>query len=79
MNNKDKLIGLASFYPNINWSILSKFEIKENFNNNDFNFIKETNNLIYNIRTKDFKINNEDIEYLNNFIKQWQEVEKQKD
>ena len=79
MNNKDKLIGLASFYPNIKWSILSKFEIKENFNNNDFNFIKETNNLIYNIRTKDFKINNEDIEYLNNFIKQWQEEEKQKD
>lgn len=79
MNNKDKLIGLASFYPNINWGILSKFEIKESFNNNDFNFIKETNNLIYNIRKKDFKINNEDIEYLNNFIKQWQEVEKQKD
>ena len=79
MNNKDKLIGLASFYPNINWSILSKFEIKENFKNNDFNFIKETNNLIYNIRKKDYEINNEDKEYYNNFIKQWQEEEKQKD
>jgi hypothetical protein len=74
MNNKDKLIGLASFYPNINWGILSKFEI-----NNDFNFIKETNNLIYNIRKKDYEINNEDKEYYNNFIKQWQEEEKQKD
>jgi hypothetical protein len=79
MNNKDKLIGLASFYPNINWDVLSKFEIKESFNNNDFNFIKETNNLIYNIRTKDYIINNEDIKYLNNFIKQWEEEEKQKD
>ena len=43
----DKLINLASFYPNIDWLTLTKFEIKEMFKSDEFKFIKEINNALF--------------------------------
>ena len=74
----DNLINFAKFYPNIDWMTLSKFEIKESFKNDEFNFIKNVNNALNLLRIKE-KITPEDKEYYNNFIKLWQEEESQKD
>ena len=66
----DKLINLASFYPNIDWLTLTKFEIKEMFNNDEFKFIKEINNALHSLRGKE-ETTKEDKEYYNKFIKLW--------
>lgn len=73
----DNLINYAKFYPTIDWMTLSKFEIKENLKNDEFNFIKNVNNALNLLRIKE-KITPEDKEYYNNFIKLWQEAESQK-
>lgn len=72
MKNIFKLINLASFYPNIDWLTLTKFEIKETFKSDDFKFIKEINNALHSLRGKE-KITKEDKEYYNKFIKLWKE------
>ena len=74
----DKLINLASFYPNIDWLTLTKFEIKEMFKTDEFKYIKEVNNAINSLRGKE-QITKEDKEYYNKFISLWQEEESQKD
>ena len=74
----DKLINLTSFYPNIDWLTLTKFEIKETFKSDEFNFIKEVSNAINSLRGKE-QITKEDKEYYNKFISLWQEEESQKD
>lgn len=74
----DKLINLASFYPNINWLTLTKFEIKETFKSDEFKFIKEVNNALHFLREKE-ETTKEDKEYYNKFIKLCQEEESQKD
>ena len=74
----DKLINLASFYPNIDWLTLTKFEIKEMFKSDEFNFIKEVNNALHSLRGKE-ETTKEDKEYYDKFINIWQEEESQKD
>ena len=79
MKNIEKIIGLASFYPNIEWQTLSKFSIELNTENDSLKYIIEISNLIHKTRNKDYKITQEDINYYNKFFKKWQEVENQKD
>lgn len=79
MTNYDKIIGLASFYPNIEWQRLSKFNIELKTGNDNLKFVFGVSNLIHQTRDKDYEITQEDINYYNKFFKKWQEVEKQKD
>lgn len=79
MKNIEKIIGLASFYPNIEWQTLSKFNIELNTENDNLKFVFGVSNLIHKTRKKDYEITQEDINYYNKFFKKWQEVENQKD
>ena len=79
MKNIEKIIGLASFYPNIEWQTLSKFNIELNTENDNLKFVFDVSNLIHQTRNKDYEITQEDINYYNKFFKKWQEVENQKD
>lgn len=69
MKNYEKIIGLASFYPNIEWQTLSKFNIELNTENDNLKFVFDVSNLIHQTRDKNYEITQEDINYYNKFLK----------